>query len=121
GSDSIPDMSPADGLDGLAAFFAPAVGSARARSIRSASDDVAGPSPRATSIASRAAPSDGNGPRTSGSPNSLVWLVSTITHVPDCGSIWKRPSLVSQRPPPRRRSGSGFASDVAMAQVSPQR
>ena len=71
-----------------------------------------GPPPCAVSIASLAAVSDGNGPRTSGRPNSLVWVVSTMTHVPDCGSIWNRPSLVSQRPPPSRVSASAFAIDA---------
>ena len=92
-----------------------------ARSIRSASGDSTGPSSRAASIASRAAPSDGYGPRTSGSPNSLVWLVSTITQVPDCGSIWNRPSFDSQRPPPRRRSASGLVSAFAIGRVQPDR
>ena len=94
------------GFDGFDA------GAAVALPIRSASGDSTGPCSLAVSIASLAAVSEGNGPRTSGRPNSLVWVVSTMTHVPDCGSIWNRPSLVSQRPPPSRVSASGFAIDA---------
>ncbi len=98
--------------------FGAALSDRRAFSIRSASGDAFGPSLRAASIASLAAVSDPNGPRTSGNPSSSVCSLSTITHVPDCGSIANRPSRVSQRPPPRRRSESPSAIRQVSAEMT---
>ena len=86
-----------------------------AASMRAANGDGGGGCSRASAIASFAAPSDPNGPRTSGRPSSSVWVASTTIQVPDWGSMLKRSSRVCQRPPPTRRSGS--ASD--MGEVSP--
>ncbi len=79
-------------------------------SMRAANGDCGGGCSRARAMASFAAPSDANGPRTSGKPSSSVWVASTTIHVPDWGSMLKRSSRVCQRPPPTRRSGS--ASDM---------
>ena len=73
--------------------------------------ETAGPASRAAAMASLAAFRLPNGPRMSGSPSSSICSASTTTHVPDCGSMEKRVSRVSQRPPPSRLSepSSGLA------------
>ena len=76
---------------------------------REARGESAAPSDRAASMSARAAVRDGNGPRTSGNPSSFVRSSSTTTHVPDWGSIVKRPSRLSHRPPPSRLSDADSA------------